>query len=656
MKTTREDSRNLTDRPAVRQRAAGAGSRENEGKLVGVDITKEHGLTLSLLKGLKEGIALVNREGKQILVNDELCKMTGFSEEELLAQKPPFKYWAEEGLKEINDAFEKTLKGVEGEYELIFKRKNGERFTALVSPRKAVDGDGNDYFFATVKDITERKRVDEQIRQAAKEWEATFDSITEPVSIHDKDFRLLRVNKAFADAFNKTPQELVGQHCYKLVHGTDEPVPTCPHLKTQETKEPTVAEFFEPHLGLHLEVSTSPMFDDNGEVMACVHVARDITERKRTEEALMESEERYRSLIELGGQIGEAVVMVQDSEQGEGIQIFVSDEWPRITGYSKEELLGMSFFDLVSPEYREASMDRHRQKLAGEDTPGLFEMSIIRKDGSELPVELTSAYTTYQGKRANVAFIRKVDERKRNEEQIIRTQRLASIGELVSGVAHEINNPLTGIIGFAELVLEKNVPDDIKEDIAIIHHEAKRAAGVIENLLTFARKHKPKKQLININSIVARVLRLRAYEHKVSNIQVTTHFATNLPAVMADASQLQQVFLNIIINAEHAMADTGGKNLIIGTRRIGDTIQLTFTDDGPGISPENMSHIFDPFFTTKELGKGTGLGLSVCHGMITEHGGRIYAESKPGKGATFVVELPMVTIDVEGGMGDENLG
>lgn len=124
---------------------------------------------------------------------------------------------------------------------------------------------------------------------------------------------------------------------------------------------------------------------------------------------------------------------------------------------------------------------------------------------------------------------------------------------------------------------------------------------------------------------------------------------------MADASQLQQVFLNIIINAEHAMADTGGKNLIISTKRIGDTIRLTFTDDGPGISPENMQHIFDPFFTTKELGKGTGLGLSVCHGMVTEHGGRIYAESEPGKGATFVVELPMVTIDVEGVMADGEL-
>jgi PAS domain S-box-containing protein len=208
---------------------------------------------------------------------------------------------------------------------------------------------------------------------------------------------------------------------------------------------------------------------------------------------LRESEERFRSLIELGGQIGEAVVMVQDSEQGEGIQTFVSGEWPRITGYSKEELLGMSFFDLISPEHREASIERHRQKMRGESAPGLFEMTIIRKDGAELPVELTSAYTTYQGKRANVAFIRKVDERVKHEEQIIRTQRLAVIGELVSGVAHEINNPLTGIIGFAELVLEKDVPDDVKEDIAIIHHEAKRAAGVIENLLTFARKHKPKK-------------------------------------------------------------------------------------------------------------------------------------------------------------------
>jgi signal transduction histidine kinase len=153
---------------------------------------------------------------------------------------------------------------------------------------------------------------------------------------------------------------------------------------------------------------------------------------------------------------------------------------------------------------------------------------------------------------------------------------------------------------------------------------------------------------VYINGVIEKVLELRAYEQRVSNIQINTQFAPDLPEIMADYFQLQQVFLNIVINAEHFMIEAHKRGtLAITTERIGDTIRASFTDDGPGISKENLGHLFNPFFTTKEVGKGTGLGLSICHGIITEHGGRIYAESKLGKGTTFVVELP-ITIDEEG--------
>ncbi len=232
------------------------------------------------------------------------------------------------------------------------------------------------------------------------------------------------------------------------------------------------------------------------------------------------------------------------------------------------------------------------------------------------------------------------EERKRMEEQLIITDRLASVGELASGIAHELNNPLTGVIGFTQMVLDKDIPDDIKKDMQVVYNEAQRAAQVVKNLLTFARKHTPEKQLMSINSIIEKVLELRAYEQRVNNIQVNAQFAPDLPEVMADYFQLQQVFLNIIINAEHFMIEAhNGGNLTITTERAGDIIKASFTDDGPGIAEENLGHLFDPFFTTKEVGKGTGLGLSICHGIIAEHGGRIYAESEPGKGATFIVEL-----------------
>lgn len=239
-------------------------------------------------------------------------------------------------------------------------------------------------------------------------------------------------------------------------------------------------------------------------------------------------------------------------------------------------------------------------------------------------------------------FERLETEQRRAEEQLIITDRLASIGELASGIAHELNNPLTSVIGFSQLLLGKDLPDEIKEDIKIIYSEARRAADVMKNLLIFARKHSPVKQLVSINSVIEKVLALRAYEHKVENIQVVTRFAPDLPLTLADYFQLQQVFLNIIINAEHFMLEAHRRGtLTITTRLVGNTIRVSFADDGPGIARENLGRLFDPFFTTKEVGEGTGLGLSICHGIVTEHRGRIYAESEPGKGATFVVELPV---------------
>jgi signal transduction histidine kinase len=246
-----------------------------------------------------------------------------------------------------------------------------------------------------------------------------------------------------------------------------------------------------------------------------------------------------------------------------------------------------------------------------------------------------------------VEFERLETERRRVEEQLIITDRLASIGELASGIAHELNNPLTSVIGFSQLLLGRDIPDDIREDVKVIYSEAQRAAEVMKNLLIFARRHAPVKQLVNMNSIVEKVLAIRAYEQGVDNIQVITHLAPDLPETMADYFQLHQVFLNIIINAEHFMLEAHKRGtLIITTQRVSNTIKASFTDDGPGVAKENLGHLFDPFFTTKEVGKGTGLGLSICHGIITEHSGRIYAESELGKGATFVVELP-ISVDTE---------
>jgi len=365
-------------------------------------------------------------------------------------------------------------------------------------------------------------------------------------------------------------------------------------------------------------------------------------------EALRESEERYRALINLGGEVGEAVIMLVDTEEAVGLHTFASDEWSRITGYSRKELLGMSFFDLVHPKDRAACLGRHYRRKQGESVPGLYEISIVRKDGTEVPIEITAAVTTYQGEPANVGYIRDITERKQAEEREKQLQqelnlsnRLASIGELAAGVAHEINNPLTGIVGFSQRLLRKNTDDNIRRDLERINNEALRAAKIVEGLLTFARRRESKKEYADINDIVKKALELRAYELKTSNIEVVTDLARSLPKARVDFHQIQEVFVNIILNAEQALTEANrGGRLSIKTEEVKDYIRSSFADDGPGIVAEHLNKVFDPFFTTRGERGGTGLGLSVCYGIVTEHGGRIYTKSKPGKGTTFFVELP----------------
>jgi CheY-like chemotaxis protein len=192
--------------------------------------------------------------------------------------------------------------------------------------------------------------------------------------------------------------------------------------------------------------------------------------------------------------------------------------------------------------------------------------------------------------------------------------------------------------------MQEDVPEHIKDDLGVIHDGAQRVASIVKGLLKFARQTRPEQVPVNINEIIEVSLRLRAYELETNNIKVVTVLSTRLPLTVADPGQLQQVFLNLTINAETEMKLARGKGkLVIQTEHINDIIRISFKDNGPGIARKNLKKIFDPFFTTREVGKGTGLGLSICHGIISGHGGKIYAESKLGKGATFIVELPVIS-------------
>jgi signal transduction histidine kinase/BarA-like signal transduction histidine kinase len=293
------------------------------------------------------------------------------------------------------------------------------------------------------------------------------------------------------------------------------------------------------------------------------------------------------------------------------------------------------------------------ERLASEGAVTDYLLRLRRVDNLPVWVEVT-AHADPPGGDGSVridALVRDVSERKKLEDQtrdlyhqLLQAEKLAALGQTISGVAHELNNPLATILTWAERLSQRSVDDKTKRGLETILSESERAAKIVRNLLTFARKRQSTRTMVDLNHVVRETLALRSYEQRITNITIVDALASGLPQVFADAHQIQQVLLNLIINGEQAMLTANGRGTLV-VRSWHDVereaVVLEINDDGPGIAHDLQPKIFDPFFTTKEVGKGTGLGLTVAYAIVQEHGGRIRLASNPGTGASFFVELPV---------------
>ncbi len=356
-------------------------------------------------------------------------------------------------------------------------------------------------------------------------------------------------------------------------------------------------------------------------------------------ERVRESEARYRTYVEnVPDAIWEA--------DARGRFTYWSPQIENSTGYSAEELVGHTVYEFfIHPDDVNEFNNIVRQLLIEGRDEYTLRHRALHRDGSTLHIEVSMKAVRDDGGRVvkYQGVARDVTERVHLQTQLIQSAKLSGIGQMISGVAHELNNPLTTVMGYSQLLQASDVDETIKEDLRRIYDDALRAQRIVQNLLTFARQKKPQRGPVDINEVIEQTLSLRKYQLRVDDVEVVTELAENLPWTMADSHQLQQVFLNIINNAHQAISQQrGGGILTVRSELVdSDTIRVTLADTGPGMPPQVLQRIFDPFFTTKDVGAGTGLGLSVSHGIIQEHGGRIWAESERGQGATFFVELPV---------------
>ncbi|PYP21896.1 MAG: hypothetical protein DMD53_04900 [Gemmatimonadetes bacterium] len=461
-------------------------------------------------------------------------------------------------------------------------------------------------------------------------------ALADAVVVTGLDRKVLTANRSAAELFGRRLADLPGTAIDDLVASAErQHVAEREHRAfegEQQRYETTVVRADGEER--NVAVSTTPLVLD-GDLVGTVASLRDITEEKGAQDALARSEARYRNLFESAS---DAIVTLDAN----GRFTTFNHAAENISGYPRQELVGQWFAPLLPDDELPKALMHFQKALAGET--GLFETTFIRKDREYRTIQVT--YSTPQKDEEVLCVIRDVTDQKMLQEQLIQSEKMSAIGQLVSGVAHELNNPLAGISAFAQLLLtEKRFPPDQRTAAEMIYAEARRASRIVQNLLTFARQHKPERTPTGVNQVLDDTLELRGYELRVRGIEVTRDYDEQIPETMADAHQLQQVFLNLVTNAEQAMEKSPreSQRLIVRTRRTGAVIRIDVEDTGPGIPPNLLERIFNPFFTTKPTGSGTGLGLSISLGIVREHEGRIWAENAPQGGARFIVEVPIVT-------------
>ncbi|GAB6126742.1 ATP-binding protein [Humidesulfovibrio idahonensis] len=489
-----------------------------------------------------------------------------------------------------------------------------------------------------------------ELNRQRDEYQTLFSLVPCIITVQDRNFRLLRYNQEFRDKFRPKP----GDTCFHAYKGRSSKCPNCPVEKSFETgRSFTGEESGVDATGAlrHWLVTSSPIKNAEGEVVAAMEMCLDITSRKQLEDKLERSERKYLAIFK---NIPNPVFVLDAAT----LNILDCNESVQpVYGFEQAELVGRSFLTLFPQEDREAYQLKLRQKSLHDRVINLA------KDGRRLFVTVRLSPSEFSGQKVLLVTTSDMTKRLETEQQLIQASKMATLGEMATGMAHELNQPLSVIKTAASFIRRKiergeELAKDILATLTLeIDAHVDRASKIINHLREFGRKPEMKLEPVDAGEILLRSLDIFSQQLKLREIEVVLDIAPDLPLVMADAGRLEQVFINMLINARDAIEDKWAgvqagqeagqagrtpKRINLSTRLSNGKVCVEIADTGCGIPPGVLDKIFEPFFTTKRVGKGTGLGLSISYGIIQDCGGTIRAESTPGEGTRFLITLPLL--------------
>ncbi len=624
---------------------------------------------LALLECMPDALVAVNGDGRIVAANTLATELFGYAADELAGS--PIELLVPERLREAHVRHRTGYTAAPRPrpmgigLELIARRRDGSEFPATISLSPCPIG-GSTLTLGAVRDVTERHRSEDALRRSEGSlaraqaiahigsWD--WDIVTGRLEWSDEIYRI----------FGLAPQEFGATYDAFLAYVNPEDrdsvqhaVNAAVHKRLPYSIEHRIVRPDGSERTVHEQGEVS--YDGNGLPVRMIGTVQDITERALAERALRDSEKRYRDLYENASDI----IYSNDLE---GRFLAFNPAGERILGYRREELLGQHFAVVVAPEHVEPTLRQMRRKLAGDTDATTYEVELVRKDGTRVPVEISSRVVFAHGRPVGVEGVaREITERRRAEqarreleEQLRHTQKLEALGRLAGGVAHDFNNLLTAIVGYSQLLADRAGADpELRRDIDEILRAADRGAGLTRQLLAFGRRQVLQPRVLDLNEVVREtggLIRRVIGE----SVELELSLAPRLGRVYADRSQLEQVLLNLSVNARDAMP--AGGTVMFETENVrvrrdrgtedpqiepGDYVRLSVRDTGTGIAPEVREHLFEPFFTTKAPGEGTGLGLATVLGIVEQSGGTIAVESDLGAGATFRIYLPRVRAKTE---------